>query len=138
MLTTLFALPSWLKVAIVSVAVVGAVNMRHWWIERGLRKEIATLTQVIGNQKTENDIIRQQVFEIGVNRDMLRARIVEQNRAIEVLQQTARTLEAKAAVRAVRVLSDGASTAAELRAPDTHVAPGHLAMNTWLQERFAQ
>lgn len=138
MLAMVLGLPSWLKVAIVSIALIGVINVRHWFIERGLRKEIATVTQALKTEKAATAELRVAVADVSANRDQLQARIREQNRAIELLQAQARQADARAALAATRALQAGHVVSEALRAPDTHVPPGHAAMNLWFQETFAR
>jgi|SRR3990167_5217050 len=134
----LLGLPATFKVALVGLVLVGALQARHWWQVRGLEREIATLTQALDQERTANADLRVGLSDVQANRDTLASRLREQGRAIDLWQVRAQASDARASVLATRLLREGAARAADLRAPETRVQPGHAAMNEWLQNRFAR
>jgi len=136
MLTSILMLPSWAKTAIVAAVILGAVHARHWWVERGLRAEIATVTVDRDQQRAAVAEMKIAIADVSANRDRLASTVRSQNEAIAVLEQRAKAAETAAALRAVRVVSRGREEADALRAPKSTVRPGNDAMNAWFQQQF--
>ena len=136
----MLGLPAAFKVALVGLVVVGALQARHWWQVRGLEREIATLTQALNQERTANAQLRVGLADVQANRDTLASRLREQSQAIEILSARARGAEAAAALSATRVLEAGRKLSEALRASSgpARVAPGHAAMNDWIQGQFAR
>ena len=138
MIGFMLGLPATVKIALVGLALVCALQARHWWQMRGLEREIATLTQALYQERTANADLRVGLSDVQANRDTLASRLREQGRAIDLLQARAKQAESAAALAAARALEAGRRASEALRAPTTTVSPGHDAMNTWLQERFTR
>lgn len=132
----LLGLPATFKVALVSLALVGALQVRHWIQVRGLEREIATVTQALDREKAATADLRVAVSDVQANRDRLSAAIREQNDSIALMQAAAKAAASAADARVARALRQGVEEAAGLRRPETRVPPGHAAMNEWLVERF--
>lgn len=138
MISLLLGMPTWVKAAIAGAALLGLLQVRHWWEVRGLEKQIATLTDERDAERTANAALRVSLSEVQANRDTLESRLREQGRAIELLQVTAKAAESKAALASARAIAAGRKASEALRAPTTSVPPGHGAMNEWLRIRFAR
>lgn len=142
MLTWLLALPTWAKAAIIGVALVGALQVRHWWQVRSLNRQIQTLTRELKDERTVNATLRIALADLSANQEKLVTQIRDQNASIVALQTRTRTIEANASAAALRAIRAGEAAAAALRARDERatrvIPPGFQELNTWLVDRFAQ
>lgn len=139
MFAVLLGLPTWLKAAIAGIALLGVLQVRHFWEVRGLKAQIATLTAERDAERAATVELRVGLSDVQANRDMLAARMREQSRAIDLQQAHARQADAQSALAAARVVAVGRQLSEALRATTAVrplVAPGHEAMNRWLQEQF--
>lgn len=132
----ILALPSWAKAAIIGGVLFAGFQVQHWWTVRGLREDIAELTQNLNLERAAMAELRVALIDVQSNRDKLEAVIRQQNDAIELLQARARQVEASANLRVARAVRAGEEAARQLRATTTRVPPGHEAMNLWLRERL--
>lgn len=137
-MTWLLMLPNWIKVAIVGAVVVGVLQVRCWWEVRGLNDRIERLEVALALEKGATADLRVALSDVQGNRDKLVATIEDQNASIELMKVEARRAEVAADLRVARATALAKEAARDLRAPTTRVAPGHAAMNQWLQERFVR
>lgn len=137
MMMWMLALPNWIKAAAVGVALIGVLQVRHWWTVRGLHKEIAELTQDLEHEKAASAELRVALADLTTNQEKLKADIAKQNTAIASLTAQARVMESRATAASLRALRASEAAAAALREPDVvRLPPGQAAMNSWLSERF--
>ncbi len=123
------------------IAILGFIGVRetqHFFDMRGIRKDLATLQAEFDQERLANASLRQGLTESQANNAQLVSTIKQMNSNLELAAAKTRQIEAAANLRVARAVKAGQDAARELRAPDTHIPPGHLAMNSWLQERMAQ
>lgn len=119
------AMPSWMKVGLAMAAVVGVLQLQHWWTVRGLNNAIKDVRFELASEKASNANLR-----IGVS---------EQNRAIERTTSTIKIIQAEAAKEAIQVTLEGERTSEALREEKSNpVEPGYEAMNEWLASQFEE
>src|SRR3990167_1097882 len=109
MIGFMLGLPATVKIALVGLALVCALQARHWWQMRGLEREIATLTQALDQERTANADLRVGLSDVQANRDKLASRLREQGRAIDLWQGRGQGSDARASVLATRLLREGAA-----------------------------
>lgn len=136
-LASLFrGLPASFKVAGVAVLLMGALEVKHWWTVRGLRKQVAAQMQTIKDERAANAELRSAVSDQNVTITTLTARLKEQSSAILIWQAKAKASDANAAKKAVDAVRAGENAAEAIRSGHTHLEPGHAAVNQALCERF--
>lgn len=138
MFAMILGLPTWLKAALVGAALLGAVQVQHWWEVRGLNNQIKNLTMELGQEKVANAELRIAVSDVSANRDKLVSTIKEQNGAIELLRADGQRLSAEASLRVTRAFERGRAVSEGLRSPTSTVPPGHAGMNEWLANAFKE
>lgn len=120
------------------LALFGVRETQHYFDVRGLRKDIAALQMQFDQERLANASLRQGLTESQANNQQLVSTIKQMNSNLELAAAKTRQIEAAANLRVARAVKAGQDAARELRAPDTHVPPGHMAMNQYLQARFGQ
>lgn len=131
-------LPAWVKVLIVAGLLFGASELRHWWIDRGLHKEIASLSQTVQEKENTINLLNLGLKEQELSIEKLKATVQKQNSDLELLVAKKREAESKAADAVRKLLAKKKKAADRLRDPNTDVTPGWKGMNEWLRERFSQ
>lgn len=142
-MTWLLALPAWIKVAVGSLAIIGLLQVQHYFQVRGLRNDIKTLTQSLKDEQTANATLRVQVANVVANRNELAGQIAGQNAKIAALQLSADRAKAAADAATIRALRAGEAASRALlagnatpTAPPT--SPGPEEFNRWMSEQFSQ
>jgi uncharacterized coiled-coil protein SlyX len=115
----------------------GGLQVKHVLQVRGLNKQIAALEQTIATRDSTIAVQHIAISQERLNVTTLTARLKEQNRAIELLQASAKASEAVASAKALEALRAGEKAAEAIRSGHAHIEPGHAAVNQWLAERFA-
>jgi uncharacterized protein YlxW (UPF0749 family) len=137
MMAFLIAMPTWMKLAIGSVVLIGVMQIKHMWTVRGLTAQITKLEQAVDQEKTANAELRVALSDLQASQARLQSAVNAQNAAITSWQQRAKRAEASAASSALRALTQGERAARDLRAASSPVGAGPERMNTWLTERFS-
>ena len=136
MISLILGLPNWLKMSIGAILLLGVIQVRHGLEVRGLKKQIASLTQSLDKEKAATAELKIAVADITANRDKLVETVKTQNSRIEGIQVEAKRSEAAAVARALRTITAGEAVSRELRSPETVVVPGNDGMNKWLKVTF--
>lgn len=131
----------WVKVAIGAVAVIGLLQLHHWWNTRDIKRDLASTQEQL---KTTQEAALEAAKEAArnsereeANRKDQQAAIEKQNQRIAASAARVREVEANAALTAFRVAEEGRLIAAALRDRSSTVPEGPEGLNVWLTQRFA-
>lgn len=138
MFASLLLLPSWIKVAIGAVLVVGVLQVAHWWQVRGLRDTIEDLTQALDKERVATAELKVGISDLMKNRDELADTIAKQSASIAAIERRSQQAQQRARADALSAIRAAERRAEELRLPASLIAPGHAEMNAWLSERFKE
>lgn len=130
------ALPTWVKVGAACGLLIAALEVKHWWDTRDLKRDLAKQEQLL---KDAQEAAAQQAFNLqqeALNREKLEEANARQNERINSIAARARQAETAANLATMRALKEGADAADALRDKSTTVPVGEQAMNQWLKERF--
>lgn len=136
-----FVVPALLLSPVVIVGLVGALGLGTFWLmdvfeDRRFRNDITALTQDLRTEREANATLRLQVSTHETNLERLTATIAEMNARLDAMNARARQIESAANLRVARAIRAGEEATKALLSKDTHVPPGHLAMNDWLTMRL--
>lgn len=122
MMAFLLATPTWLKVTLGALLLVGILQFQHWRTVRNLNEQLDNITAQLEQER--------------INTANLKAGIERQNAAVRSLQARTRQLSAESALNANRALQLGDAVSSLLRSEKTDVPSGPKGMNDWLGKVF--
>lgn len=125
----------WVKVAIGAVAVIGLLQLQHWWTTRDLRRDLAKQEQLLKTTQEEAAKASAEAARNAereeANRKDQQAAIDQQNARIRNMAATVRQAEAAATIAAMRVLTESRTAADALLDASSPVPVGYEALNDW-------
>src|ERR1043166_1219354 len=98
----LLAMPTWIKVAIGSVAVIGILQLRHHFEVRGLHKQITKLETSLKEERANNATLLIQGADLKTSQAKAEAAINNQNAQIQALKLKAEQATSAAIAAALR------------------------------------
>ena len=138
----LLAMPTWIKVAIGSVAVIGILQLRHHFEVRGLHKQITKLETSLKEERANNATLLIQVADLKTSQAKAEAAINNQNAQIQALKLKADQATSAAIAAALRAQRAGEAVSAALRhntpTPEQpRISPGVEGQNQWFAQLFS-